>query len=60
MAKLTKYTNFEAFKSDTKSDIAPVIKDKKLMLEFEAFLNLLQNKFLEKKETKTTDGKQFR
>ena len=57
MAKLTRYTNFEALKSGIKSRKAALIKDKKLLSEFETFLNLLQREYSDKKKTKTPYGK---
>jgi hypothetical protein len=57
MSELKKYTNFEALKSDIKPDKAPSPKDNKLMAEFEAFMNLLQQEFSLKK-SKATRGKQ--
>ncbi len=58
MSELKKYSNFEALKSDIKSDKAASPRDNKLMVEFEAFLNLLQHEFSIKK-TKATRGKQL-
>ena len=57
MKKLTKHTNFKALKSDIKSGKANPIKDKKLMSEFKAFLNLLQSEFSIRKKAKTVYGK---
>ncbi len=60
MTKLTRYTNFEDLKSDAKSDETASIKNNKVLLEFEAFLNLLHDKFSVKKKTKNANGKQYR
>ena len=57
MAKLTRHTNFEALKSEAQSNKATQAKDKKLSLEFEDFLNLLQNEYSNKKKIKTSYGK---
>jgi hypothetical protein len=59
MAKLKRYRNFKALKSDAESNKAASVKDKKLLIEFEAFLNLLQTKFSPKKKIKTAHGEQF-
>jgi hypothetical protein len=57
MAKLTRYTNFEALKAEVKSRKAAQVKNKKLSSEFEAFLHLLQSEYAHKKKTKTSYGK---
>ncbi len=57
MAKLTRYTNFEALKSETKTRKVNATTGKKLHLEFEAFLHLLQDEYSKKKNTKISHGK---
>ena len=42
MSKLKKYSNFEDLKSDIKPDKPVSEKDNKVLVEFEAFLKLLQ------------------
>ena len=58
MAKLTKYASFEDLKSEMNSCKTTSGKEKKLMSEFEAFLNLIQNEFSIKQKNKTVYGKQ--
>lgn len=59
MVKLTRHTSFQDLKLETKTVNTTTIKKEKLMLEFEAFLNLLQREFAIKKKTKTANGKRF-
>ncbi len=58
MAKLKRYTSFEALKSNPKSSNATRIKEN-IFLEFEAFLKRLQTEYLNKKNTKTDNGRQL-
>ncbi len=58
MSKLKKYTNFEALKSDIKTEKVAQ-KDNKLLLEFETFLHSLQRQFSTNQQTKGTHGKQL-
>jgi len=57
MAKLTRYTNFEALKSDVKLSKIASIKGNKQLSELEAFLKQLMRELPVKKKTKITDGK---
>lgn len=57
MAKLTRYSDFEALKSDAKSSEAVSKKGSKQLSELESFLILLRSKLSVKKETKTANGK---
>ena len=59
MSKLKKYSNFEDLKSDIKPDKPASEKDNKVLLEFEAFLKLLQRQFSSNEQKKETHGKQF-
>ena len=60
MKKLTKHTNFKDLKSDIQNTKVKLVKDKSLMSEFESFLNLLQNEFSAKKNSKISYGKSSR
>jgi hypothetical protein len=57
MKKLTRYSDFKSLKSDVQSEKLSSDNVKKIMLEFESFLSLLQSKFSIQKKTKTSYGK---
>ena len=57
MKRLTKHTNFNDLKADTKSAKSTLLKKKKTFSELEAFLNQLRKKFSIKKKASTTYGK---
>lgn len=59
MSKLKKYSTFDDLKSDIKPAKAASKKDNKLLIEFEAFLNSLQQAFSTNQQKKGTHGKQF-
>lgn len=59
MKKLTKHTNFKALKAEVKNKKASP-KNKRLLSEFEEFLNLLQNEFSAKKNSEISYGKSSR
>jgi hypothetical protein len=56
MAKLKKYTSFEALKSDESLGNAEQ-SGNHVFSEFEAFLNRLRSEYSNKKKTKTNNGK---
>lgn len=58
MSVLKKYTSFEALKSEAKPAKQPG-KANKALLEFEAFINLLQRQHSTNQQTKATHGKRF-
>lgn len=58
MAKLQRYTSFEALKLNEKSSAVSQRKDV-AHSEFEAFIKKLQSEFSTKKKTETRNGKQF-
>jgi len=49
MTKLTRYTNFEDLKSNVKPRKTDSIRNKKMLSEFEDFINLLKRKYSVKK-----------
>ena len=57
MAKLKKFTSFEALKLDDKSVNINRPNDT-IFSEFETFLKRLHNEYSNKKKTKTDNGKQ--
>jgi hypothetical protein len=57
MSELKKYTNFEELKAETKAAKKDSLNEK-LMVEFEAFMHLLQHEFSLKKQVETTNGNQ--
>jgi len=57
MAKLRRYTNFEALKLDVNLRDVSTVKRKKSLSEFEAFLNLLRREYSNKKKIKSINGK---
>jgi len=57
MAKLRRYTNFEALKLDVNLRDVSTVKRKKSLSEFEAFLNLLRREYSKKKKIKSINGK---
>lgn len=59
MTKLTRYTNFEALKSDFQSSKEASVKDNEQPSEFEAFVNRMKRELAFKKKSKTANGKQF-
>jgi hypothetical protein len=52
-----KLTKHKRFKSEEKPGNLNSAKNKKLMMEFEAFLNQLQRQFSSKMKVKITNGK---
>jgi hypothetical protein len=56
MSKVKKYTSFEALKSETKP-LKQTEKADKALMEYEAFLTLLQQQHLTNQQTKAADGK---
>ena len=59
MKKLTKHTNFKDLKTEVQNKRA-IPKNKRLLSEFEEFINLLQNEFSAKKNSKISYGKSSR
>ena len=57
MKKLTKHANFKDLKSEAKSAKATSLKDKRLMSEFETFLNQLHHQHSINKNAVSTNGK---
>ena len=51
MAKLTRFTNFKTLKPEDKLRKATVTRDKKLNLEWKAYLNQLKSEYAKKKKT---------